>query len=282
MTTDLNELFKTTVSETLSYQASELFGESVESTSSAINAIFPALLSAAIGKGTTDHGAREIIEYLSANNIDGSILKDLPGILSGGPEVETLKANGADILKFLVGDRTSDMIDAVSTSHGLRTSSASSLLKIVATLLMTALATVVNEKNLKASGLKELLTSQSAYVKDSVPPSLQPIIQSTYPVPPVQVAHGTLNVPNMDTPDERSTLSKLLPWIVLLIAALGLFYFLEKSGEPSPSEIQKMNTDSIENARRLDSIRTQIRLDSINNQIRVDSLAKKSQDTMEM
>src|SRR5688500_699641 len=226
MAIDLINLFKTTVSETLVYQTSELLGESIESTSSAVNSIFPALLSALIRRGNTEAGAKEILEYMAGNNIDGSIMRDLPTILTGGPEVEILKANGTDILKFLVGDNTNTIIDSISNSNGLRTSSSSTLLKIVATLLMTALAYVVNERNLNAAGLRDLLNSQAEYVNDHPQSDLSRLVETLSIAPTVRTAHGTIDVPHMVTPDDRSTLSKVLPWIVLLIAALGLFYFL--------------------------------------------------------
>lgn len=36
------------------------------------------------------------------------------------------------------------------------------------------------------------------------------------------------------TPESSTTFSKLLPWIVLLLSALGLFYFVEKGCGGAP------------------------------------------------
>src|SRR5687768_5177719 len=165
MSTNLIDLFKSTVSETLIYQSSDLLGESVESTTSAVNSLIPSILGSIIQKGNTDSGSQELISYMASNNIDDTVLHNLPNVLTGGPEVETLKANGVDILRFLVGDHVSGMIDWVASNNGLRTSSASTLLKIVATLWMAAIAKVVKEKNLNASGLKDLLLSQNESVR---------------------------------------------------------------------------------------------------------------------
>lgn len=228
-------------------------------------------------KGRTDGGAKEILDYLSANNINGDILQDLPTLLSGGPEVEVLKANGADILKFLIGDNVNGMIDMVASNNGLRTSSSSSLLKIVATLMMTAIARVAQEKNLSAPGLRDLLNSQTESVRINTPDNLSAIVGMTNPHPTEKSAHGTLEgAPQFDDENKGSMMSKLLPWIVLLIAALGLFYFLEKGGNPPTDEMQKTRTDSIENARKTDSIRNQIRMDSIANAVKLDSLNRDS------
>jgi hypothetical protein len=179
-------------------------------------------------KGNTERGALDILEYMSANNITNDILHDLPSLLSGGPEVEILKANGADILKFLAQDKISSMIDSISASHSLRTSSASNLLKIVGTLLMTIVAHEVESRHLNASGLKEMLQSHVDYVKKSPEHGINEIVGPWSNVFPSRVAHGVMQVENEEPADNRSMMSKLLPWIILLIAALGLFYFLEK------------------------------------------------------
>ena len=46
--------------------------------------------------------------------------------------------------------------------------------------------------------------------------------------------------------ENQTTLSKLLPWIVLLLSALGLFYFVEKGcgskPEETPPPVQQVDT----------------------------------------
>jgi hypothetical protein len=43
-------------------------------------------------------------------------------------------------------------------------------------------------------------------------------------------------------PEPQSPFSKLLPWIVLLLSALGLFYFVEKGCGGGPAPKDKMET----------------------------------------
>jgi|GEM_PF-6022982 len=48
-------------------------------------------------------------------------------------------------------------------------------------------------------------------------------------------------------PESQTTLSKLLPWIVLLLSALGLFYFVEKGcggGMPPPENKTEIPADT--------------------------------------
>jgi len=51
-----------------------------------------------------------------------------------------------------------------------------------------------------------------------------------------------LDVP--PNPQAQSPISKLLPWIVLLLSALGLFYFVEKGCGACPAPMDKTETPS--------------------------------------
>jgi len=44
------------------------------------------------------------------------------------------------------------------------------------------------------------------------------------------------------TPESSTTFSRLLPWIVLLLSALGLFYFVEKGCGGGAASMDKMET----------------------------------------
>jgi hypothetical protein len=94
-------------------------------------------------------------------------------------------------------------------------------------------------------------------------------------------AHGSLeNAPHIEDEKEQSMLSKLLPWIVLLIAALGLFYFLDKGADGPVQQTPAINQDSIDNVRRMDSLRMVRRNDSLMRAAENDTLAPTMPDTM--
>lgn len=241
------ETFRNSVSETFIHQSGELFGESVEHVRSAVYDAFPALLGALVLKGRTESGAADILGYLSANNIGGIVLKDLPGLLNSGPEFEVLKANGGDILNYLLDEKVSPLIDSIASHNTLRTSSASSILKILATILMTELARLVSEENLDPAGVKKLLASQTAEVLKYTPENLKDFLGLTSLTTMEKTASGSLEgAPQAPAEPERSLFSKLLPWIVLLIASLGLFYFLEKGSDMPPGDLEDNTRDPIE------------------------------------
>ncbi len=290
MSINLIELFNNTVSDVLVRQSSAMLDESSESTSSAVEKIFPALLNAILIKGNTDSGAKDLLDFMSANRIDEALHDDVPSLLAGGPETEKLTADGAGILKYLFGGKLSYMVDWISSGNGLKTSSASTLLKIIAPLVMGAIARAVKEKSLNASGLKDLLNSQKPFVDASGPAAISELLGVTHvPEPEKPVQSKLESDAQLHTGKQSSTMSKLLPWIVLLIAALGLFYFLQKGGAPAPV-VMESRKDSLENVRKLDSIRSQTLIDSmgdvkkgdsLRNAMMADSLGASQRDSLE-
>lgn len=254
MSSDLIEQFKNTAGNIIVLQSGSILGESPESTSSAVNAVASALMGSLILKGSTERGARELMDYMTASRIDETLIRDAANLLDNGPAAESLKAHGGDMLKYLVGDNVSGLVDAVASGSGFKTSSASTLLKMAAPLLMSLVTQAIKENSLGASGLSSFLLSQKEFVNTNAPAGINNLV-STWHITPESTAHGILTTPDNLPTDNRSTMSKLLPWIVLLIAALGLFYFLEKGGGPAPADLDKVKKDSIENLRKMDSIK---------------------------
>ncbi|HEY3386944.1 MAG TPA: DUF937 domain-containing protein, partial [Saprospiraceae bacterium] len=125
-------MFHQTVGEPLVKLGSDLLGESHENTMSAVQAIVPTLFGALVQKATTDEGASTLLSYINDNNLDGSILTNVSGLLGGNIETEKLMYSGAVLLRYLLNDKISPIVDLISGPSGLKTSSATSLLKLSA------------------------------------------------------------------------------------------------------------------------------------------------------
>ncbi len=226
MAANLIEMFKNTLGDLLVSHASGSFGESAEGITSAIHSIVPTLMSSLSQKAQDDTGARNIIKYLSDNNINGTIITNATGLMSDASETENLMTSGSEILRYLLGDMINPVIDSISGGSGLKTSSASSLLKLTAPFVMATVARYIQEKSLDAAGLKSLLLAQKEFVLTSLPSGIKKLmgLDST-----LQTNNNNNSMDNSSTPSSsKSPMSKFLPWIVLLLAALGLFYFVQK------------------------------------------------------
>ena len=227
MAANLIEMFKNTLGDLLVSHASGSFGESAEGITSAMDSIVASLMGSLIQKGQDDAGARNVMEYLADNNINGSIITNATGLLNDPSETESLMATGSDILKYLLGDKINPVIDSISGGSGLKTSSASSLLKLTAPFVMGTVARYIREKSLDGPGLKNLLLGQREFIKSSLPSGMENLSGLDAKL---QTNNNTTSMDNSSTPTtpSKSPISKLLPWIVLLLAALGLFYFVQK------------------------------------------------------
>ena len=247
MAANLIDMFQNTVGELLAKQSASILGESAESTSSALKAIVPSLLGAIIQKASSDKGVENLMNYMSENNIDGSILSNVTGMLGGGIETEKLMYSGAGMLRFLVDDKLSPVVDSIAGGSGLKTSSATSLLKLSAPLLMGIIGRHVKEKGLDQQGLKSTLSSQIEYVKSGIPTGMGKIlglsaVSSAFSLPSTPGAESASA--QQGTPGSP----KILPWIVFGLASLAIFYFVQKgcgATENPPSDIMVAPKDTL-------------------------------------
>jgi hypothetical protein len=269
MSANLIELFKESIGDTLTRQASQLLGESAENTSAAIMAILSTLSGALSVKGSTEQGARDLMNFTSTQRIDEVISQDLPSMLTGDAQTEKLTEEGGVYAGYLLGSKLSQVIDAIAANNGLKTSSASTLVKIMTPIVMGVFARTAKERSLDVSGFRDLLLSQRDAVLLSLPSYMKPVLQE-----PVAQPYKPTSISDMPAPStETTTLSKLLPWIVLLIAALGLFYFLNKGSQPDPAQLEKKLHDSLENVRQMDSLNNARMMDSVGNATTTDTVS---------
>ncbi len=236
MASNLIDLFNNTVGDLLVKQASGILGESAANTTSGLNAIVPTLFGALIQKVNSTNGATDLMNYMSENNIDGSILSNASNRLGGGIETERLMYSGAGIVSYLFDENISPLVDFISGASGLKTSSATSLLKLAAPLVLGIVGKHISEKGLDAPGLKSILDSQRDIVEAALPGGiakllgLRSVSPTLTPTPPPYVKPTTDAKP-------QTLLSKLLPWLVLGLVSLGLFYFVQNGcGASTPSE----------------------------------------------
>lgn len=137
-------------------QISKQVGMSQEQTSSAMGAVVPVLLGAMAKNTATEEGASGLLGALDRDH-DGSILDDLGGFIGNSES-----ANGAGMLKHILGGQQSTVETGLASKVGVDSSSISKLLKIAAPLVMAYLG---KEKRSSASsgfdagGIGDLLGS---------------------------------------------------------------------------------------------------------------------------
>lgn len=135
-------------------QISQQLGADKNTTSQALSAAVPLLLSALANNASQPEGAKDLHKALAKDH-DGTILNNMDSFLSN-PQA----ANGAGILGHVLGDRRDTVQNGLAQGTGLDASSVGQLLEIAAPLVMGVLGQQQRQQNLDANGLSTLLDQQ--------------------------------------------------------------------------------------------------------------------------
>ena len=132
--------------------------------------------------------------------------------------------SGKQFLTVAFGRNQSSILDAIGRSAGLRRSSVTSLVGIVAPLLITALGRMVRSDRLTQEQLGSVLVNQSTGIQDLLPAGMQHHIERDVP----QAATTDLNVSPLaikTMPEPRPSLPAWL-WIVPVLLLIPLLFWL--------------------------------------------------------
>jgi len=140
-------------------------GESSADTKSALGAAIPALMGQVANKAQSEDGANQLMDMIGDN--DGS--QDFSSMLSNK---DALLKNGSGMLSGLMGNQSSGFSGMLSKFTGMGGSKMTSLLGMVAPLIMGTLGKAKSTMGLNASGLSSLLSEQSESFQSAMPSGL--------------------------------------------------------------------------------------------------------------
>ena len=144
-------------------QISQQIGVDKKTTSTALSAVMPTLVSALAKNASNPDGAQSLQQAL-ANDHDGSIFDDISGFL-GNPEA----ANGAGILGHILGNRQPVVTQGLAKGTGLDIGQIGKLLQIAAPLVMGILGKQQQKKSFDTDGLSAFLGGQQQKAQKSNP-----------------------------------------------------------------------------------------------------------------
>jgi hypothetical protein len=134
-----------------------------QTTNAALTTAMPLLLSALAKNASQPGGAQSLYQALAEDH-DGSILNDVPGFLN-----DPQAANGAGILKHVLGSQQPVVAKGLAQGTGLKSSQIKQLLRIVAPLLMGMLGQQQQQQGLDTNGLSALLGNQQQMAQETNP-----------------------------------------------------------------------------------------------------------------
>ena len=138
-------------------------GADESATESALSAVVPLLVSALAGNASRPEGAHSLQQALDRDH-DGSILQNLGGFLEN-PEA----ANGAGILRHVLGTRQDSVTRGLARSTNLQQDQIGQLLQIAAPLVMGLLGKQTRSDGVDENSLPNFLGRQSRSARKADP-----------------------------------------------------------------------------------------------------------------
>jgi OmpA-OmpF porin, OOP family len=177
MATNLMDLAKSYLTSEIIHKLSANVGESPQHVEKGIEAGIPSILagllnsvSSSNASGLVDMLKQAAPELGSAGGLDG-VLGNLGGLLSGGSSATLIKY-GQTLLSFLFGGKLNSIIDVITKTSGMKNSSASSLLAILAPMIMGLIKKETASNGLSLASLTSLLVSQKDLIAKFAPAGL--------------------------------------------------------------------------------------------------------------
>ena len=237
-------------------KAANLLGEKEEKVILAIEGLIPTLVGGLMKRATNETGATTLINVVKKGNHDGSVIEKLDDLLKNKESFANFVEGGNGIVSMLLPDKKSSIVAMIAQFAGVRNSSATALLSVVALLVVGKLGKLVISQGLDKTGLANIILSQKSILLDETPEDLQPkmidvlglAIFLVEEIKPVQFATGSIksNTTQTITPkkpventsvtysdkdyrveDAGMTIPKwLFPTVIIALVLGGVGYFI--------------------------------------------------------
>lgn len=260
---NLIEFLREKLTASVTEKISNFLGEPHENIETAMQAALPTILGGLVQQGTSDEGAKKIMDIIKDGGHTGDILNNLSSLLDNYDKSQLLVTIGTNIFNHFFGNTSTILTDKVANLSNIKNPSAASLLGLTAPMVLGAIGYVVEKENLGISGLKSLLNEQRDDVSKALPQTIAPHLPLRS-ISPVQSEEKVVAAPKVEkvvetkkttvkTEDKsKSTIGNLLPWVFLIMLGLLATYYM-RSCRVEPNDIDSsvvldgdsLNTDGM-------------------------------------
>jgi hypothetical protein len=136
MVQNIIELLKDQLNDNLLGKIAGILGENKSGVTAAVGSALPSLLLGLMKKGREPGGAEGLFRMLQEGKHDGGILDNLGSVLGGGSATTNLLSTGKALLGSIFGDKAGGLGDLISSASGISKNAGSSLLGILAPIVM--------------------------------------------------------------------------------------------------------------------------------------------------
>jgi OmpA-OmpF porin, OOP family len=206
-------------------------GESESGVTKAIGGLAPTLLAGLIGKSSDTSAMSGIFNMLTDKKSSG-MLDGIGSMVSSGSFMQAPASNdmASGFVNSLFGNKTSGIMSAVSNFSGLKQGSTSSLMGLVAPLVMGFLSKKILGGGMNLSSLTSLLGSEKSSIMAALPGGMGNMLGLSSGI-------STPNVPKA---------SSKMPLILGLLAGAAALFFLWKGCNKPTVEVPKVEVPTIQ------------------------------------
>ena len=172
MAIDLIDLVKGYLTPDVIQKAAGNVGESTSATQKSLAGIVPTLVGALANTASTNDGAQQLTRMLDTGKYDGSMLDNVGSLFGGGTTTQTAMNTGQGILDRLLGSKLGGVSDLLARFAGVRSDSVSSLLALVAPIVLHVLGKQRAVVGTSPGALAGLLGEQKNFLTGLVPAGL--------------------------------------------------------------------------------------------------------------
>jgi len=243
MAVNLLELSKSAISPDIISKLSGLLGDDTIKIQSAVKNTLPAILGSLMNKTSTDSGASDVLKLIKEGGYDGNILNNIDTSLLDKNKFYGIINGATNTLSSLFGGNLKEVTNQISKESGVSSNSSSSILGFLSAIVMSLIGKQVLGNNLNSSGLTGLLSGQKSFLAGLIPSGIAGLLGLA------GLNKITSNVKEykekIEEEAEGGGFKKLLPWLLIGLGALLLF-FLWKS----------CNKDTVTVKPKVDSVKT--------------------------
>lgn len=227
---DLLALSRQSLGEKFPAQAAKCLGEVPDETQAAVSALLSAVLDAMARQFTAPDAASTLLPLIRSVDLDAASPGNADGLIRhvAASEGRLAMSGRTGIVTALLGDRSGPVANAVAASTGIRSSSATDLLGVCASVVLAVLKKLVAEHGLDARSLASLIARQNARTPDFAGKRLSHVLE---PATKDSVKHPA-----------KPGLLSWGPW--LMAGASIVFFYLALTGKPLPEILPAVSAAS--------------------------------------
>ena len=181
-------------------KAANILGEKEDKVKIALEGLVPTFVGGLMKRASNEAGATTLMNVVKKSNNDGNIVEQLDLLLKNKESFAGFVEKGNSVVSMLLPDKKSSIATMISQFAGVRNSSATALLSVVAPLVVGKLGSLVTSQGLDKTGLANTILDQRSILLDETPENLQPKMidvlgLATFmseEIKPVQFATGTI------------------------------------------------------------------------------------------